>query len=260
MTIIGREPPADIVIPAPQVSARHAEIVAVGGDVYELTDLGSTNGVFVNGVRTLRGRIRRTDDVKLGSYALDLRAILMMVGGPAGSPLYSVPAVAPVPSPNAGALGYVIAAPSVPLLYAGFWLRFVASFLDSLVVFVISMGVGIVAVPIVLRFVLSRAVPSLGALEMAPVGLVIGVLAGWLYYSLFESSERRATPGKMAVGIRVSDLAGRRLSFGRATGRSFAKYVSNLTLCIGYVMVAFTDRKQALHDLIAGTIVTRKPR
>jgi uncharacterized RDD family membrane protein YckC len=53
-------------------------------------------------------------------------------------------------------------------------------------------------------------------------------------------------------------LAGSRISFGRATGRYFARWISNMTLTIGYIMAGFTAKKQALHDIIAGTLVMRK--
>ena len=185
MTLIGLEDPADIIMPAPQVSARHAEIVAVGRDAHEPTHGGSTNGVFPSGVRTSWGKIGPTDVVRRGSYVLDLRPILAMVGRlPAGSALYSVLAAEPVSLPGTGASGYLFVASSVPLLYAGLWLRFAAS---------------------VLCFVLLRATPPLGAPGMAPFGLVVGILAGWLYYLLFESSEQQATPGKVALGMQVPD-------------------------------------------------------
>jgi uncharacterized RDD family membrane protein YckC len=73
-----------------------------------------------------------------------------------------------------------------------------------------------------------------------------------------ESSAWQGTLGKKALGLTVTDLEGRRISFGRATGRYFAKIISTLILCIGYMMAGFTERKQALHDMIAGTLVLRK--
>jgi uncharacterized RDD family membrane protein YckC len=85
--------------------------------------------------------------------------------------------------------------------------------------------------------------------------LTIG--AGWLYEALMESSSYQATLGKMIFGMKVTDLYGNRISFGRATGRHFAKILSGLILCIGFIMVGLTERKQGLHDLIAGTLVRR---
>jgi uncharacterized RDD family membrane protein YckC len=73
-----------------------------------------------------------------------------------------------------------------------------------------------------------------------------------------ESSARQATLGKMALGIVVTDLDGNRIGFGRATGRYFAKILSALILLIGFIMAAFTQKKQGLHDIIAGTLVVKK--
>jgi len=84
-------------------------------------------------------------------------------------------------------------------------------------------------------------------------------LIGWgiriVYYSLMESSSRQATIGKTAVGIRVGDENGDRISFMNAVGRTFSKIISALILLIGYIMMVFDDRNQALHDKIASTVV-----
>lgn len=81
----------------------------------------------------------------------------------------------------------------------------------------------------------------------------------WLYFAGMESSERQATFGKATMSLRVTNLEGRRLSFGHATGRFFAKIITGMIpLGIGYIMAGFTEKKQALHDMIAGTLVLRK--
>lgn len=77
----------------------------------------------------------------------------------------------------------------------------------------------------------------------------------WLYFALMESSESQATLGKMLMGLKVTDLRGKRLSFGKATGRYFAKLLSWMTLMIGFLMAFFTEKRQALHDLISGCVV-----
>ena len=89
------------------------------------------------------------------------------------------------------------------------------------------------------------------------VYLVIFIL-GWLYFALFESSAKQATPGKMALGIKVADTNGERLSFVKATLRYFGKYLSGMFMMIGYIIAGFTERRQALHDFIAGSIVLQK--
>jgi uncharacterized RDD family membrane protein YckC len=79
----------------------------------------------------------------------------------------------------------------------------------------------------------------------------------WLYEALMTSSAKQATLGKMVLGLKVIDQQGKRLTFLHATGRHFAKKVNAFTLHIGYLIVAFTRRKQGLHDLIAGTYVVK---
>jgi uncharacterized RDD family membrane protein YckC len=86
----------------------------------------------------------------------------------------------------------------------------------------------------------------------------VKILMGWLYYALMESSSNQGTLGKMALGLTVTDQAGQRISFGRATGRFFAKILSAMILLIGFFMIGWTARKQGLHDMIAGTLVVKR--
>ncbi len=88
--------------------------------------------------------------------------------------------------------------------------------------------------------------------------ILVGLVLEWLYYSLMESSAWQGTLGKKALGLRVTDLQGNRVSFGRATGRFFARIISSFTLLIGYIMAGFTEKKQALHDIIASCLVIRQ--
>ncbi len=95
--------------------------------------------------------------------------------------------------------------------------------------------------------------------EMMPLvnmGINVGsIVAGWLYSSLLESSSWQATVGKKLIGLRVTDLNGYRISFGKATGRYFGKILSSMICLVGFIMVAFTEKQQALHDQLAGTLV-----
>ncbi len=125
--------------------------------------------------------------------------------------------------------------------YAGFWIRFAAALIDGVVLWIPT--------AIVNAIVTASANPA--------VGWVFYIVVGWLYYALMESSPKQATLGKMALGLVVTDLDGKRISFGRATGRHFAKFISAITLLIGYLMVAWDERKQGLHDKIAGTLVVK---
>lgn len=90
------------------------------------------------------------------------------------------------------------------------------------------------------------------------ISIAIGMLITWLYYVLMESSKCQGTLGKMAVGIKVVKVTGEKVTFGRATGRFFAKSFLSPILYIGYIIAFFTEKKQALHDLIASTIVVKK--
>ena len=137
--------------------------------------------------------------------------------------------------------------------YAGFWRRLVAYLIDYLVVIVGSLVVG---------FVIGVIAGATGAEEIdGPwlAAIYAAAIAGYyLYYALMESSSSQATVGKIALGIKVTDLEGKPITFWRALGRSVAKIISAITLFIGYIMAAFTKRKQALHDKIANTLVVKR--
>ena len=147
--------------------------------------------------------------------------------------------------------------------YGGFWIRVVAFIIDAILVRVVVHPVaaifgigGLAAGGLGLHgFRHGAGLPLLifggGVLAILTIG------ASWLYEALMLSSSYQATLGKMIFGMKVTDLSGNRLSFAHATGRHFAKWISSLTLCIGYIMVGFTERKQGLHDMIAGTLVRR---
>ncbi len=88
--------------------------------------------------------------------------------------------------------------------------------------------------------------------------VVFALSLGWAYFAGMESSPLQATVGKLAVGLFVTQENGEGISFGQASGRFFGKIVSSLILCIGFMMAGWTSRKQALHDIMAGTFVHRK--
>jgi uncharacterized RDD family membrane protein YckC len=190
---------------------------------------------------------------------------------PAAAPAAAISAPAIPGSPAfAGAVGQVGVSPHwlpVPTrTYAGFWLRFLALVIDSFILGAISSAL----------FIPLAAMTGLGAalrgihpdrepdpavfvalLSYLPLLIGLGVLGKWLYYAYCESSEWQATPGKKVLNLVVTDLNGNRISFGRASGRFFAKYISAMTMLIGYVMAGFTEKRQALHDMIASCLVLR---
>jgi uncharacterized RDD family membrane protein YckC len=97
-----------------------------------------------------------------------------------------------------------------------------------------------------------------GIFAMIGTSWLIGMAIQVFYFTLMESSKAQGTVGKMALGIKVTDINGAKLDFGKAFVRSLSRIVSGMILLIGYIMAAFTEKKQALHDIIAGTVVVKK--
>jgi uncharacterized RDD family membrane protein YckC len=132
--------------------------------------------------------------------------------------------------------------------YGGFWIRVLAYIIDGILLTIVY---GIVA------RLLGIDIFESDWRHYDPMGNLLSLVISWLYFALLESSERGATVGKMAMGLRVVTSDGQRLSFMNATGRYFAKILSAIILFIGFIMVAFTDKKRGLHDMIAGTLVIK---
>jgi uncharacterized RDD family membrane protein YckC len=153
--------------------------------------------------------------------------------------------------------------------YAGFWRRFMAYMVDFFVV-TVPLAVVLFIIPgdvfSECGTYVEKTFDQDGVAQEASsyrclttwVGDLVMIIVVWLYAALMESSARQATLGEMMIGVVVTDTEGNRLSFGRASARYFAKFVSAITLMIGFIMAAFTKRKQALHDIMAGTLVIRK--
>ena len=163
-----------------------------------------------------------------------------------------------------------------PTRYASFLKRLVAHIIDVLIAGLLA---GMVAIPLGLLLLKGRIFQGgniLDRLDLSPdmdPGAIIESLLGainislivewflfysifyWLYFSLFESSARQATPGKMMLGIFVTDLSGGRISFLRALGRTLAKILSKLFCYLGYILAGVSSRSQGLHDMLAGTLV-----
>lgn len=87
---------------------------------------------------------------------------------------------------------------------------------------------------------------------------ILGMIIGRVYFAAMENSPNQGTLGKMALGIKMVDLGGNRISFGMATGQHFGKRISALVLAIDFIMMAFTEKKQGLHDMMAGCLVVKK--
>ena len=125
------------------------------------------------------------------------------------------------------------------LSYAGFWIRFLAYLIDGLLIGTI--GGTLTA-----------------ALNGSSASTFVSIALAAIYYVVMETSEYQGTLGKIAMGIKVVDLDGNKLSYPKAIIRYVSKFLSSLILLIGYIMAAFTEKKQGLHDIIAGTLVVKK--
>lgn len=137
--------------------------------------------------------------------------------------------------------------------YAGFWARVVATLID-MVVFMVVGGIGAVAV------YMAGGISETGEPQ---AGYMVGLDIAWfilgvLYYVLMEAGPTQGTLGKMAMGLKVTDTDGNRISNLRSLGRYFARFLSAIILLIGYIMCAFHPRKQTLHDVLCGTLVVAK--
>ena len=179
---------------------------------------------------------------------------------PSGSP--SLGSSNPAP-PNqassyaASATAYQAVAPIAGVGYGGFWIRVVAAIIDAIILRVVVAPVGMIFGGLGMAGMMS-GIPHRGLRILGGgITIILLIFGSWLYEAFMESSSYQATLGKMIFGMRVTDLNGNRISFERATGRHFAKWLSTMIVGIGYIMVGFTERKQGLHDLLAGTLVRR---
>jgi uncharacterized RDD family membrane protein YckC len=140
--------------------------------------------------------------------------------------------------------------------YAGFWRRAAAYIMDAFIVGYIGMAY---YWPIYTRLqALDRHGWMGPEVYAAIIQYIFGFAITWAYFCGMESSPLRATVGKLAVGLFVTDKIGGRITFGQASGRFFGKYLSTAILCIGFLMAGWTEQKQGLHDMMAGTLVYRK--
>jgi uncharacterized RDD family membrane protein YckC/DNA-directed RNA polymerase subunit RPC12/RpoP len=141
--------------------------------------------------------------------------------------------------------------------YAGFWIRFVAKFLDGIIMSVLVLVPMIAIMASMGTFERSSEEPSQAEIIVQLVFQIV-YFAVYGAYSIFFVGKYGATPGKMACKIKVVDGSGAKIGYARATGRFFAEFLSGLLCYIGYIMVAFDEEKRALHDRICNTRVVYK--
>jgi uncharacterized RDD family membrane protein YckC len=206
---------------------------------------------------------------KCGAATSADSAFCTSCGAPQARAVVVSSGVSGVPA-NVGVAGF--SAGRGQFLYAGFWLRFVAYLIDGIITSAIIIGLFIpvaVLTGVAARLGELKDLPRDGGrLDPGAVAAIVSIaftfaglalLITWLYHAYFESSNWQATPGKRVLSIYVTDLSGQQISFLHATGRNFAKIITGLIpLGLGYIMAGFTERRQALHDMIASTLVMRR--
>jgi uncharacterized RDD family membrane protein YckC len=199
-----------------------------------------------------------TDGAAFCSACGQPSSALTPVGAAPARPAVGLPASYAAPPP----------APILPSPYAGFWLRVVAFLIDRVLLAIAcgvlaSIGVAIVGVEY-FRAMFEGMNGDNPAIPVAFIStivflLVVILLLAWIYEAGMEGSKHQATLGKMALGLFVTDLQGRPLSFAHASGRFFAGAITRLIpFGIGYALAGFTEKKQALHDMIASCLVLRR--
>ncbi len=255
----------DVIINDYQVSKIHLQLFCDDHGSFFIIDLNSTNGTYVNGNRIPPAeniKLQPNDIIRIGSTVLPWRKYF--------SPQFENQAYSSQFELNDDTTGndrksgeYNLShgtsdnpfdSKSAKQIYAGFWLRLAAYLMDT-IIFTAAFVV-LFFIVILLSTVLFQVTFNLEYLRII-IAIPVLVLQ-CLYFSLFESSEKQATIGKLIVGIQVVNYDGKRIQFGTALGRFFAKILSTLSLYIGFLMALWTDKKQTLHDKMTNTLVVIK--
>lgn len=199
------------------------------------------------------------------SRRLDARALVWREGMSEWTPLAGVPEFATLCAPASPSSPPIQPGPigrgggTQPANYASFGARFAAHLIDGFMVTIIAFCVFAAAGGVIEELLGGSRGGANEDLQSA-VGcsaFVLIFVAEWLYRAGLESSKHQATVGKMVLKLRVTDLDGQRVSFARATGRYCTRLVSCLLFGLGFLIAAFTERRQALHDFAAGTLVLK---
>lgn len=144
------------------------------------------------------------------------------------------------------------------MVYAGFWIRVAAYLIDVILLGIaISLLQALTGINFGVDLDAALAPTGVETEGASTTGSLLSLIIGIAYFAGLESSSWQATVGKKALGMVVVDEGGNQISFGRAVGRYLAKILSAVILLIGYIMVAFTAKKQGLHDMIASTLVVK---
>ena len=246
--VVGRDKDkCNYVVDDPFISRTHVQIVEKDDGTYTIFDLESSTGTFVNGQRIDKETaIGKDDIIKIGNTVLkwnvyfDNNPVQHRASAPGDRTM--IENVSP-PTNNT---------PNRPQVYASFWERLGAIVIDGIVLFIVFF---------LLAFIAAAYIDNnyyVDQDEVYGVMYLVFIIFSWLYFAISESSKHQGTLGKSLVKIKVTDMDGNRISFGQATGRYLGKIISQLIFYIGYLMVLWTDKKQALHDQMVGCLVLKK--
>lgn len=142
----------------------------------------------------------------------------------------------------------------IALCYAGFWRRLVAYLIDLAILYAVMLPLAVLA------GILAAEMNNMDTYQLKRFESALTLIffaTAWLYFAFMESSAQKGTYGKRLIGLQVTNLQGQPVSFNQATGRFFARVLSALPLGLGFLMAAFTARKQTIHDIVAKTLVLR---
>lgn len=202
---------------------------------------------------------------KCGAQNFATAQFCQKCGGGLSVGLAPMPTAMPMPAP-AYAVEPAVAYAAIPTArYGGFWIRLLAHLIDHVILSAIAAPFFFILIlPVILRVIHDaerNQEPSpeliVAIVSSVFVYVILAFVGQWLYDALLTSSSWQGTVGKRVLQLKVTDELGNRIGFGRATGRFFAKILSSLFFCIGFIMVGLTDRKRGLHDMLAGTVVMR---
>lgn len=154
--------------------------------------------------------------------------------------------------------------------FAGFWLRFVAYIIDTVIIYALQSFIfvpvfGLLGISFASRSAQienmsdAEAMGAIGAMAaLSSAAILLSSVIALLYWTIMESSKYQATIGKLALGLKVTDMDGKSLDFVKALVRNLCKILSGMIMGIGYIIAGFTEKKQGLHDIIANTLVVKK--
>ncbi len=265
------------------ISSKHAQIARAANGTLCLTDLGSTNGTFINGSQLKPQNyysLQDGDEIQFGGINTTFVEKSdpnnnsdpnQYSGQPSSNQIIhknyekAIPSAARQTSSETSRHGFTSLKNAE---YAGFLTRMGPSLIDGLITSFIGFIIGLITA-VILGVIIGAQLGLTGAgrdslssndkIITNAVQIIIYQIVCWLYFALMESSPSQATPGKMMRGLKVTDMNGERISFLKATGRYWGKWISAI-FYIGYIMAAFTAKKQALHDMMAGCLVVKDRR